>query len=192
MVAVIVGHRPEIEVESESPAVLVDEQALRAEVLIGVDDLIAVDGIGYALDRDVPTLLAVEPVPHVRIGLIGYEDLARCRRSLKPGGEVHAAADDGVVHPILAAEVADGAVPRVDSDPALEGFFDAPRPPYALQLMHPRSHGDGHLDTGERVLVDAARLGIAKEDDNSVADVLIDRRSVRERDLRHFGEIVVQ
>src|SRR5215469_3655934 len=169
MVAVFVGHRPQIEVESESPAVLVDEQALRAEVLIGVDDLIAVDGIGDAPDRDVPTLLAVEPVPHVRIGLIGYEDLARCGRSLKPGGEVHAAADDGVDHPILAAEVADGAVARVNSDPAPEGFFDARRPPYALQVMHPRSPGDGHLDAGERVLVDSARLRIAEEDDDGVA-----------------------
>src|SRR5215475_3914263 len=140
MVAVIVGHRAQIEVESQSRSVLVDEQALRAEVLIGVDDLISGNGVGDAFDRDLPTRLAVEPVPHVRIRLIGYEDLARRGRSLKPGGQVHAAADDGVVHPILAAEVADGAVPRVDSDPALEGFFDAPRPPYALQLMHPRSH----------------------------------------------------
>src|SRR5262249_4076414 len=171
MVAVIVGHRPEIEVESQSRAVLVDEQALRAEVLIGVDDLIGGDGIGDALDRDLPTLLAVEPVPHVRIGLIGYENLVRCGRRLKPGSEVHAAANDGIVTPILAAEVADGAVPRVDSDPAPEGLFDARRPPYALQLTHPRPHGDGHLDAGLGVLLDSARLRIAEEDDDGVADV---------------------
>jgi hypothetical protein len=40
------------------------------------------------------------------------------------------------------------------------------------------AHGDRHLDTGERVLVDAARLGIAKEDHNGVADIFIDCRSV--------------
>src|SRR5215467_13855185 len=179
MTSITGGHRLEIEVESQVGAFLVNEQALGAEVLIGVDYLIGGDGVGDALDRDVPTLLTVDPVANVRVGFKGYEDLARRGGSLKAGGEVHAAADDGVVHPILAAEVADGAVPRVDSDPALEGFFDAPRPPYALQLMHPRSHGDGHLDTGERVLVDAARLGIAKKDHNGVADILIDCRSMR-------------
>src|ERR1700751_1042617 len=122
MTSITGGHRVEIEVESEVGAFLVNEQALSAEILIGVDDLIGRDGVGDALDRDVPTLLTVDPVANIRVGFKGYEDFARRGGGLKPGGEVHAAADDGVVHPILAAEVSDGAVPRVDSDPALEGL----------------------------------------------------------------------
>src|SRR5215813_11935640 len=137
MTSITGGHRLEIEVESQVGALLVNEQALGAEILIGVDYLIGGDGVGDALDRDVPTLLTVDPVANVRVGFKGYEDLARRGGSLKARGEVHAAADDGVVHPILAAEVADGAVPRVDSDPGLKGIFDARRPPHVLQLKHP-------------------------------------------------------
>jgi hypothetical protein len=175
---IIRGHRVEIEVEPEVRAFLVNEQALRAEVLIGVDDLVGGDGVGDALDRDVPALLAVDPVANIRVRFIGYEDLARGGRSLEPGGEVHAAADDGVFHPVLAPEVSDRAVPRVDPDPALKGLFDARCRPHALQLTHPLPHCQGHLDTGEGVLLDAACLRIAEEDDDGVADVLVDRRSV--------------
>src|SRR5260370_4968053 len=146
MISVTGGHRVEIDVEPQVGAFLVNEQALLGEVLIGVDDLVGGDGVGDALDRDVPTLLAVDPVANVRVSLIGHEDLARRGGSLKPGREVHAAADDGVVHPNLATEVPDGAVPRVDSDPALEGLFDARYPPHTMQLTHLLPHGDGHTD----------------------------------------------
>ena len=61
-----------------------------------------------------------------------------------------------------------------------------------LQLTHPLPHGDGHLDAGEGVLIDAACLRIAEEDDDGVADVLVDRRSIGEGDLRHLGQIMVQ
>ena len=57
MISITGGHRVEIEVESQVGAFLVHEQALGAEVLIGVDDLIGRDGVGDALDRDVPALL---------------------------------------------------------------------------------------------------------------------------------------
>src|SRR5262245_11842392 len=105
MTSIAGGHRIEIEVKSQVEAFLVNEQALGAELLIGVDDLIGRDGVGDALYRDVPTLFTVDPVANIRVGFKGYEDLARRGGSFKPGGEVHAAADDGVVHPILAAKV---------------------------------------------------------------------------------------
>jgi hypothetical protein len=75
-------------------AFLVDEPALRTEFLIGVDNLIGGDRVGDALDRDVSTLLAMDSVANVRVGLIGYEDLARRGSSFEAGGEVYAAADD--------------------------------------------------------------------------------------------------
>ena len=42
---------------------LVDETADRADILIGVDDLISGYRVGDALDRDIPTLLAVDAFP---------------------------------------------------------------------------------------------------------------------------------
>src|SRR6516165_847219 len=192
MISITGGHRVEIEVESQVGTFLVHEQALGAEVLIGVDDLVGRDGVGDNLDGDAPTLLTMDSVANIRVGFKGYEDLARSCGSLKPGSKINAAADDGVVHPILAAEVPYSAVARVDSDPALEGLFDARRPPHGLQREHPLPHGDGHLDAGEGVLLDAACLRIAEEDDDGVADVLVDRRSIGKGNLRHLGQIVVQ
>src|ERR1700750_3378927 len=104
MIALTGGHRVEIEIQPEVGALLVHEQALSPEILIGVDDLIGRHGVGDAFDRDVPTLLTVNPIANIRVGLKRYEDLTRRGGSLKPRGKVHAAADDGVVHPILAAE----------------------------------------------------------------------------------------
>src|SRR3984893_18117613 len=121
MASIIGGHRNEIEIESQVWAFLAN--ALGAEVLVGVNDLIGRNGVGDALDRDVPTLLTVDTIANIRVGFKGYEDLARRGGGLKPGGEVHAAADDGIVHPNLAAEIPDGAVSGVDSNPALEGVF---------------------------------------------------------------------
>ena len=85
MTPVTGGHRIEIESESQVGAFLVNEQAVDAEALIGVDDLIGRDGVGDALDRDVPTLLTVDPVANIRVCFKGYEDFARRGGSLKPG-----------------------------------------------------------------------------------------------------------
>ena len=111
---------------------------------------------------------------------------------LQPGGEVHLAADDRVVHPVLAAEVADGAIARVDADSKLEGLFQAGLAPFRLQLPHPPLHGDRHVDAGERILLYAPRLRIAEEGQDRVADIFVDGRAMLERDLRHLGEIVVE
>ncbi len=40
--------------------------------------------------------------------------------------------------------------------------------------MQPLSHGDGHLDAGEGVVLDAPRLRITEECDDGVSDVLVD------------------
>src|SRR6516225_4476154 len=103
MISITGGHRVEIEVESQVGTFLVHEQALGAEVLIGVDDLVGRDGVGDPLDGDAPTLLTMDSVANIRVCFKGYEDLARRCGSLKPGSKINAAADDGVVHPILAA-----------------------------------------------------------------------------------------
>src|SRR5690242_8788260 len=124
MIAIISGHRVEVEVQFKTGMFLVDETADRAEILIGFHDLINSYRVGDALNRDVPTLFAVDPLANCRVSFIRYEDFARCGGSFEPRREVHAAADDRVVHSILAAEVPDGAISCIDSDPALEGFFN--------------------------------------------------------------------
>ena len=148
--------------------------------------------MGDALDADVAMLLAADLVLDVRKGLVRNEDPARSGRLFEPRRKVHAAADDRVVHAVLAAEVADGAEPGVDADPALQRPLDARISPHALQLVHPLAHGDGHAHAGQRVLLDAARLRVAEEDDDGVADVLVDGRTEVVGDARHLGEIVVE
>ncbi len=54
------------------------------------------------------------------MSLVGHEDAADLGVRFEPGGEVHLVADDGVVHAVRAAEVADRAEARVDADPKLE------------------------------------------------------------------------
>src|SRR5262245_9981928 len=183
MTSISSGHRIEIEVESQVRAFLVNEQTLPAELLISIDNLIGGNRVGDAFDRDVPTLLAVDAMANARVSLIGHEDLARCSRSFKPGSEVHATTNDSVVHAILATKVPDSAKPCVDSNPALEWLLNAGRSPYVLQLAHPLPHGYGHLDAGEGVFIDAACFRIAEEDDDGVANVFIDCRSIQEGDL---------
>src|SRR5215211_8440274 len=47
-------------------------------------------------------------------------------------------------------------------------------------------HRERHRDTGKRVLLDAAALGVAEEHHDGVTHVLVDRRAVLEGDFRHL------
>ena len=53
-------------------------------------------------------------------------------------------------------------------------------------------HRERHLDTSERVLLDAARLGIAEKHDDGVAHIFIDCRAVFGSDPRHLRQVVVE
>ena len=74
----------------------------------------------------------------------------------------------------------------------LQRRLDAAVVPFLRQLADALLHGDRHLDAGQRVLLNAQRRRIAEEHDYGVADVFVDGRAVLQRDLRHFGEIVVE
>ena len=87
---------------------------------------------------------------------------------------------DGVVHPILAAEVADSAIAGVDTDPQLEGFFQTDIPPLELKLAHPPLHRDGHIHARDGVLLHTLCLRVAEERQDRVADVLVDGRAMIE------------
>src|SRR4051794_17522799 len=101
-----------------------------------IEGAVCGDGIGDTLDRDLSLLHAVDALANMRVGLVGQQDLSRLGSGLEPGCEVHATADDGIVHPVLAAEVADGAEARVDADPALERSLNAGCAPDSLQGRH--------------------------------------------------------
>src|SRR5262249_38296671 len=109
-----------------------------------------------------------------------------------PAREIHTATDDGVVHPIIATEVSDGAETGVDSSSATWRLFNARGTPDAIQFVHFLAHGDRHLHACHRIRLDAFGFRIAKEDENGVADVFVYRATELESDLRHLGQIVVE
>ena len=111
---------------------------------------------------------------------------------LKPRREVHRAADHGVVHAVFAAEIADGAIAGVNADPAAQRRLDAAVAPFLRQFADALLHGDRHLDAGQRIFLHAQRRRIAEEHDNGVTDIFVDGCAVLQRDLRHFGEVVIE
>src|SRR5215207_9508330 len=112
------------------------------QVNLEVDDAVGLDRVGQALDPDLAARLAMDLVLHMREGLVGDQDAAGRRLVLEPRGEVHGAADDGVVHAVLAAEIADRAIAGVDADTAAQRrslmFLDVARLHYSdLGILDP-------------------------------------------------------
>ena len=190
--AFVAVHRVEIDVELEIRVFLADLPTRLAQVLVGIDGHIGRHRIGDALHHDLAGFFAVDPVLYERISLVGDEDITRGSRRFEAGGEVHAATDDGVVHPVLAAEVSHRAVPRVYSYAALQRFLDPRPPPDLMKLAQSFLHGDRHLDAGEGIFLHAPCLGIAEKDDDGVADILVDGRAEIEGNAGHLGEILVE
>ena len=106
---------------------------------------------------------------------------------LQPRSKVHGAADHRIVHAVLAAEIADRAIARMNADPATQRRLDAAVAPFMSQFADTLLHGDSHLDAGQRIFLHTQRRRIAEEHDNGVPDIFVDGRAVLQRDLRHFG-----
>ena len=113
-------------------------------------------------------------------------------RRFEPGRKVHAAADYGVIHPVIATEIPDRAYAGIDAHPALQGLFQSRLPPNYIQLLHALAHCNRHGDAGYRIFLDSKRLGIAEKDDDGVADIFVDGRAMPNRDLGHLGQILVE
>src|SRR5215207_356623 len=116
------------------------------QVNLEVDDAVGRDRVGQALDPDLAARLAMDLVLHVREGLVRDQDAAGRRLVLEPRGEVHGAADDGVVHPILAAEIAYRAVAGVDTNTAAQRRLDTGIAPGAGELADALLHRERHPD----------------------------------------------
>ena len=111
---------------------------------------------------------------------------------LKPRRKVHLVADDRVVHPIVAAEIADGGKAGADADADPERPFEPALAPFLLELAHAALHRDRHHHAGLGILLHAPGFGVAEEQQHRVADVLVDGGAVRERDLRHLGQVLIE
>jgi hypothetical protein len=157
-----------------------------------VEDAIGADRLADALDHDRGQGLGMDLVLDQGIGLMGHEDAAELGMGLQPRGEIHLAPDDRVVHPVLAAEIADGAEAGIDADAELKGLLGPDVHPFALQLPHAALHGDAHLDAGQRILAHAAGVRIAEEGEDRIADVFVDGGAEIQRDLRHLRQVVIQ
>ena len=126
--------------------------------------------------------MGADEVADQRVGLVAEHDAVRLGDALQPGGEVRLGTDDRVVHPVVAAEIADIAVAGVDADAGAERLLDAALAPLGVELGQALLHGDGHPHAGARVLGHALGLRVAEEAQDGVADELVDGGAVRQRD----------
>ena len=99
---------------------------------------------------------------------------------------------DGVVHPVLASEIADRAIAGMNPYAAAERRLDPGGAPNLAKLAHPLLHGERHFYAGKRVLLDPARFRDRRRTASSRRrSYLSMRRSMLERHLRHLGQIMI-
>ena len=71
-------------------------------------------------------------------------------------------------------------------------MFDPAGAPLGVERLEPALHLDRHAEALGRVLLDAARVRVAEEHDDRIADELVDRAAVAVRDRRHLGQVLVE
>src|SRR6516162_4334412 len=106
-----------------------DDVTAFAEIIVKIDDFVGGHGVGDTLYIDVLAFLTADVVLDLGVGLVGDNDLTRRSHLLKPAREIYTAADDGVIHPILAAKIPDRTVTCVDAGPTSWRFFYPHRAP---------------------------------------------------------------
>ncbi len=148
----------QVEQELEPVGLLADDGALAGEIVVEAEHLVAADRLGEALHLDRRLLLGGHLVLHQRIGLVTHEDAVDLGIGLQPRGQIHRAADDRIIHAVLAAEIADGDVARVDADAQVKRLLGAELLPFGSQLPQAPQHGDRHAHARAGVLLDAPRF----------------------------------
>src|SRR5690606_1002934 len=138
-----------------------------------VDHLVDLYRTTEALDVDLAHVTAHDQVLDQRVGLVGDEDLTFAGSTFQAAGEVHFAADDGVVHACIGAKVADRTVAGVDAHANFQWLGDALGPPLLAQYFHVFAHGNGHRYGIQRILLGTLAGGIAEEHHHAVADKLV-------------------
>ena len=111
---------------------------------------------------------------------------------LQASRQIRFRSDDRVVHTVIAAEIADVAIAAVDAHADAERVLDAGVAPFGVEPGDPVLHLDRHAQAGFRIFGVALGVRIAEEDQHGVADEFVDGSAMRQGDLGHFGEILVQ
>src|SRR5712691_3526496 len=114
---------------------------------------------------------------------LGDEDLTGFGPIRQAGREIDLVAEHGVVAARRRADVANRHPPGRDSDADLERLVVLVEPALP-ELGHPLSHLKSHPYGPLGVII--LRDRIAEEDHHGVADVLVQRATVLENDLRHL------
>src|SRR5262249_55080227 len=156
-------HHGDIDIKLKMRQLGSDRLLALAQILIEIDHAVGCYWVGDALDLDMAALFAVDHVFDMGMGLVRDQYLSGRASGLEPSGEIHAGANDRIVHPSLAAEVSYGAHARIDTHPASQRVLHTRCSPNILQLFHLLAHRNRHLDASDSILLDAARLGIAKK-----------------------------
>src|SRR4029077_13169480 len=185
-------HRLWINIEFECPIIFMNEVTDLTNIVVNIDDLVRSHGVGDALHINVSALLTADRVFDKNVGLIRDKNLVRRSRLFEPGRKIYTAADNAVVHSDLATEVSDGTETSVNSSSTTWRFFYTRGSPDAIQFAHSLAHGDRHLYACHRIRLNAFGVWVAEEDEDGVADVLVDRPTKLKSDLRHLSQIMVQ
>ena len=72
------------------------------------------------------------------------------------------------------------------------GFLGSFAAPARIEFGDLALHGERHAQAGAGVFGDAFRLGIAEENQDGIADELVDGAAMLRGDLRHLGEVFIE
>src|SRR5215475_10827751 len=92
-------------------------------LVVNIDDLVRSHRVGDALHINVSALLTGDLVFDESVGLVRNKNFAGRSVLFESAREIYTTADDGVVHPVLAAEISDGAEACVNSSPTTWRLF---------------------------------------------------------------------
>ena len=142
-----------------------------------------------ALELDTDRRRDLGEGPQVAHGGLRHEDLAAHRAALDARGEVDGGADHRVLRPLLGADVAHDGLAGVDAD-AHQQARAAARDVGLVERVHRALHRErgGRRALGVVDVLD--RRAVDRED--RVADELVDRAAVRDDDIGHAAEVVVE
>ena len=133
-----------------------------------------------------------ECIPDQQPRLLTDEDFPRLRRSLQPVGKVHLLSDDRIIHALVAAEVADRREPGRDAHAHFEALPDTLGQPLAIEFADSLPHLQRHPHTGHGIFRDASGFRIAKEDQHSISNELVQRAAVLQDHACHAIEVAIQ
>src|SRR6516162_10092075 len=185
-------HCRQVEIDFEGPLIFVNAITTFAKIIVQVDHLVRGNGLGYALYINMSALLTTDLLFDKSVSLIRNKNPTRWSYLFEPGCEIYTAADNGVVHPVLATEIPDGAETSINSNSTAWRFFNSRGSPHALQFTHSLPHGDRHLYACCCIRLNSFGIWVAEEDEDGVSDVLVDCPTKLQSDLRHLGEIMVE